>query len=136
MKIENLVDDWIKLDAYIENNKKELRAITDEYSQANFKANERINAIKQQVETYMKENGVAEDIILGDMTNTKLAYTTRENVVINDEAVPDDYIVQKPQINKKLINEDMKALRDEGEPLPNWATFETTRNLVYRFVKK
>ena len=136
MKIEKLVEDWIKLDAYIENNKKELRAITDKYAQANLEAEERINAIKQQVDQYMTENGVTEDIILGDMTNTKLAYTVRENVVIDEDAVPDDYIIQKPQINKKLINEDMKALRDEGEPLPNWATFETTCNLVYRFVKK
>jgi len=129
MNHEDILKKWIEADAYIESTKKELREIKFRYEDAIAKAQDTADQCRAQLDDYMTQNGIVEDITLGDMTNIKIAYSSRENVVIDDEAVPDDYIIHKPQINKKLINEDMKELREAGQPLPNWAKNENTTPL-------
>ncbi len=91
------------------------------------------------IQTLMEESGEVEVLIPGALNDAKIAWSTpRETVkVVDPLAVPDHLckIERKPKL--KEIGDELKALRESGQPLPNWAVFELGRpKLGWRAVKK
>ena len=83
-------------------------------------------------------NPVYNFFVEDELTNIKVTFTKTKQIIITDEkAVPEHYLRIKQEINKSLINEDVKELVASNQPLPNWVAIEETPpKLVYRFIKK
>jgi hypothetical protein len=89
----------------------------------------------------MADTGEAElDIDTGDrLTLAKVYRTTpRERVVVVDvEAVPDEYIKLSKDPMKTEIGQHLKDLRETGKPFPNWAQLERgAGELAWKVVKR
>jgi hypothetical protein len=85
----------------------------------------------------MAETGEPEVTLPGDHCDYKIATSsTPEKVDVPDvNAVPDEFVKKEPK--KKEIMEHLKALREAGEALPNWATLTRgAGSLCYKPVKK
>ena len=87
----------------------------------------------------MKETGEVEVLLPGETTDYRIGYgTPRESVSIeNPDAVPDEWCKMERAPKKKEIGEHLKALRDAGEALPNWAKLERGEaKLQWKAVKR
>lgn len=93
----------------------------------------------EEVDNFLRENGVTETIIPGRHMDYKVSYgTPRESVkVIDPEAVPDEFVKLERKPKLKEIGEMLKKLRESGQALPNWATFQWgERKLGWKAVKR
>jgi hypothetical protein len=118
-----------------------MKDLEREKTRAQLVANEaeaKVCQARAALEQLMTETGEVEVILPGKVTDYKIGYSTpRESVKVDAEAVPDHYckIERKPELKK--IGEYMKALRQAGQALPNWAGFEKgTPKLQWTSVKK
>lgn len=87
----------------------------------------------------MAESGEYEVLLPGRANDYRISYgAARESVQVADaDAVPDAFVRLERKPLKKEIGEHLKALRESGEAMPNWATLEKgERKLGYRLVKK
>lgn len=91
------------------------------------------------VEEIMKKNGLLEDTLPGSANDYKIYYTTpRETVkVVDEKAVPKEFIKIEKSVMKKELLEHLKGLRDGKLNLPNWATIERGNSkLQWKAIKK
>lgn len=92
-----------------------------------------------EIKAHMEETGEYEIILSGSATNYKICYSAqRESVKVSDpNAVPDEWVKTERKPKLKEIGDYLKALREAGQPLPNWANLELSEKRVsWKAVKK
>lgn len=91
-----------------------------------------------EIEAAMKETGEYEVVLPGSVTDYKIVWSApRERVKADPEATPDEFVKIERKPKLKEIGEHLKALRDEGNPLPNWASVESGEaKLQWKAIKK
>lgn len=78
---------------------------------------------------------ISEDIDVGGLQNARVRLKTQKPtlIVASDDAVPDEFLRIKKEVNKAKINEAFKDI----DHLPNWLVrSEKFNTLEIRFVKK
>lgn len=130
------VANWIEQENAAEAIRKEKKAAVADFDSRIKAAEMEAEVIRLQLEALLKEYGVAaEDVDIGAYMNIRIAMQKYQPPleVVGIEAVPDDFIRIKKEINKELIN----ATYRNAEALPNWLTRpDATYKLVKREVKK
>lgn len=129
----SLLEQWVKADAAIKTLQKEKRDTVTKLDIAIAEYEKAIAEYKAQIDAEMKANGVIEDIYEGNMTNFKVCYQKQpEKVVIDEDAVPDEYCRIKREPNKTAIKEMLQS-----GVQTNWARLERGEDkLTYKVVKK
>lgn len=99
------------------------------------------NALQSAVDaitSYMRENGLVEELIRGDHLDYKLSFSKpRGSVKAEPDAVPDEFvkIERKPKLRE--IGEYLNALAESGLDFPNWARIEYSEpKLQWKAIKK
>jgi hypothetical protein len=116
--------------------------IEREKTRAQLIANEveaKVCEARAALEQLMAETGEVEIILPGKVNDYKIGYSTpRESVKVETpSAVPEEFCKLELKPKLKEIGEHLKALRDAGKPLPNWASLEKgTPKLQWTSVKK
>lgn len=103
------------------------------------KAEKVIEAAWGEIAALLAETGEYEVLLPGRANDYKIGYgPPRESVeIIDEEAVPDQFVKLERNPMRKEIGEHLKGLRETGEAMPNWARLEKgERRLTYRLVKK
>ncbi len=79
----------------------------------------------KEIEQLLGETGEYEVLLPGTVTDYKIGWSrASERISADPDATPDEFckIERKPKL--KEIGDHLKALRDTGQALPNWASFE------------
>lgn len=120
---------WIKADSIISDLKKQIAELEADVKKQELEAADARLAIAQE----MRENGLLEDTIEGELINYKLYFSApRASVDVDVSAVPDEFckIERKPELKK------IKEYIDAGNQV-NWATIKQNEpKLTYKAVKK
>ena len=118
--------------------KRELDNATAGLQSAVTAAETKLMAAWDAVKALMEETGEVEVILRGEATDFKIAYSTpRETVKVEPEAVPEEFCKMERRPKLKEIGEYLKGLRDAGQALPNWASFQmSTAKLGWKAIKR
>lgn len=99
----------------------------------------RISDAWLKIENLLAETGEVSVILPGAVADYEIYRTTpRESVKVLDvDALPEKFVRIKREPDKKAIGEELKALRDAGQAMPNYATLEVGESkLAWRAKKK
>ena len=133
-----MIKQLVKIDQEIDNLRGQKRDAVNQWDNFIRTKEAEADALRDSIAADMVKNGVLTDLVEDELTNIKVTFTKTKQIIITDEkAVPEHYLRIKQEINKSLINEDVKELVASNQPLPNWVAIEETPpKLVYRFIKK
>lgn len=109
----------------IASDKAKLAEVTINLKSAIAEAEIELTEAWKQIEQLLSETGEYEALLPGTVTDYKIGWSSPvERVKADPDATPDEFckIERKPKL--KEIGEHLKAIRAEGQPLPNWASFE------------
>jgi hypothetical protein len=124
---------WIELDSLIDAAKKQKREVIYRADSDIAKLEVEREEVIAMFDAEMKANGVLADDILMGLHNYRVSYHTQpERVVVDADAVPDEYckIERKPKLTE------IKAMLQEGVQT-NWARLERSEpKLNWKMVKK
>jgi hypothetical protein len=116
-----------------------IRAVKDTYAATLRQSQKAQGDAWEDIERLMGETGEVEVILPDENHDYKIAYSSTPEVadVPDAEAVPDAFCKVERVPKKKEILDHLKAMRDAGEPLPNWASIKRNPGkLSYRLIKK
>lgn len=116
----------------------ELREQTARLKLAIAEAETREAAAWKEIEGLMAESGEPEVRLPGAVSDYLIGWSNpRESVKGDPDAAPDEFVVIERKLKKKEVGEHLKKLRDAGETLPNWCSFEKgERKLMWKTVKR
>lgn len=97
-----------------------------------------LEKVLADMEALLGETGEFEVFLPGEVTDFKIGFSTpRETVKADPEATPDAFCKTERKPKLKEIGEHLKALREAGADLPNWATFQLGQSkLQWKAIKK
>lgn len=126
---------WLSADKKVSEVKKMMSELQSDLDAALKESEQAGFAFKEE----MISTGEYEVTIPGEFIDYVVYFTTpRESVKVeNPDAVPDQFvkIVRTPKL--KEIKEELDRIKNDGEPLPNWAVVQLgEKKLTYKAVKK
>lgn len=128
----------VNLESWLAEKEKAKADAEAKHKQSVNEAKAALDAATSALEALIKESGEYEVLIEGKVTDFKISFQEgRESVKADPDATPDEFckIERKPKL--KEIGDHLKNLRDAGQPLPNWASFEKgATKLAWKAIKK